>query len=316
MKEGITNLDTIKLMVDGTSQEEQQEVLRGVLHALSSTVPFTYIQWKPIGITTINRTHFVLYKGKKIAAITTGIFFTGSMKRNDHRKVYYVAVSFYGLKRYHESDVGSFQCLLALCIYLNTHYDYRITELDICLDVECPFDNVLTLLNKRAPNVRYFPPDTVQGDGKIRRIEDVPTLYYSKARVRAYTYDKAARNDWIKHDMTRFELKLNSIFFKGLEKPMPAIKKAVDKYTIMYFDNLKKRDAVLKQYKAQWLNNKLDVKKLGAEKYILAIDIDYVSEFIEMLFTIDADVSYKYLMPTRDKEALASEKNKNLQHDI
>ena len=307
MKElGITNIDSIKLRIDTNDQQQQQIIMRGITTRLR-TIAMTYIQpvtkVNHIGLT--KRSHHVMNSGKQIAAINTGRHIAGSIRTKDLRDVYYVSIGFYGLKRYHESDIAALQCLLSLCMFFNTNsINFRITQLDICHDINCPMDNVLALLNKRAPNVHYFQPDTAQENGKIKRIENIPPYYYNKASVRVYTYDKRDRNNWIDQDLTRFEIKLQSNFFKGLDKPLPAIRKAIDKYTFMYFKNLKMREIVLARYKEQWNSNKLDISKLDANRYIVEIDIDYVSEFLEMLFTISDDIPYRHLMPTRDKEAL------------
>ena len=318
MKAGTTHIDTIKLMIDTYDQEQQYETLLSIVNALS-TVPFAFMKSTTqqsdgsLGKPTIEKVHYVMYKGKKIAAVTTGRYITRCYGVSDCIDVYYVAVSFYGLTRHHISDTGSRQCLLSLCKYINNNQIiFRITQLDVCLDIKAPFENILTLLTRRVPNVRYFMPDEVHDNGKIRRIEHVSAGRYNKASVRAYTYDKMAKNPWIKYDLTRFELKFNSSFFKGVDKPMTAIKKAIDRYTIMYFEDLQTRSTVLARYTEQWDCKKIDISKLDIEKYTLTVDIDYVSEFIEMLFTIDDDIPYEYLMPTRDKEALAREKNKSL----
>lgn len=296
MKKGIINIDTIKIMIE-VLEYEQHDTLYGVLDAISQ-LNFIFIDKvdKYISINKTVKEHKIFYKGKQIAGVSTGRY----RAAYDLRDIFYVSVSLYGLTQYHESDLGSLECLLQVCRYLNNRQIiFRINEIDICYDIKCPFNNILTLLNRKVPNVSYFEPDEAQGDKNIIRIENVPKIQYKKVNSRAYTYNKTARNRWIKPDITRFELKLNSSFFKSNRKYMRAIKKSIDKYSILYFDSTKVRNTVLNKYKEQWYSNKLDVNELKIDKYKLTLDMDYVEEFITMLTTIDDVFTYDLVKPIR-----------------
>ena len=115
----ITNIDTIKIQIDRGTHLEQFEVLNGlkdVIGKLDSM--FVRFEDKIIGMCRTYREHFVMYKGKRIAGITTGIYRAGSIKTDDIRMVHFVAIEYDGMTRHSEADTGSLACLLEVCSYL------------------------------------------------------------------------------------------------------------------------------------------------------------------------------------------------------
>jgi len=133
----ITNIDTLKIQIDRDNRLQQLEVFNGLIDVIVNLDSmFIRFEDKLIGMGRIYRKHFVMYKGKKIASLTTGSYRVGSIKAKNISTVYFVTAEYFGLSRYHEVDKGSLACLLEVCSYLNNRaISLRITAIDICLDL-------------------------------------------------------------------------------------------------------------------------------------------------------------------------------------
>ena len=297
MMRAITYIDTVKIEVDLNNQSEQNQLQIELIEYIKKlkSVRIKHTD-KDIGNGRVYREYQVLFKGKQIAGITTGIYYEGSYRLGNRRKVYYVALKLAGLKRYKELiDKASLHCLLYVCRYLNMRkIPFKLTELDIALDINCSLKHVLALVNRRVPNVKYHEVNESQSNySTTRYIEKIEAKKVNKAVSRAYVYSKGKKAK-LDYSVTRFEIKLQSKFFNCYAIDIQAIKRSVDRYTILYFQD----ESHVKEYLKQYRDGKLDLKHPKL-KHRVHIDIEYVEEFINMLFSINQYSTYDMLMPTR-----------------
>ncbi|MCW8895001.1 hypothetical protein [Sulfurimonas sp.] len=294
--EAITNIDTIKIQIDRDDPLDQFQVLNGLVEVIGKleSIFIRFID-KPIGMGRIYREHFVFYKGKKIAGITTGSCSVGSIRTNDLRRVWFIAIEYDGLFRFHDMDRGSLACLLEVCIYLNTRaIPLRITALDICLDlIGAKPSEVLVLVIERLKRIKYH---WVTGCPTYENTTYVEIQSFNMLS-QAYSYPKQIKDKWIKEDIVRFECKFYQSFFRKHENSIKAIARTINNYAVLYIENPIVRSSIITQYNKQ----SIDLTAKPIERYRLNIDMDYVEEFISMLMTIDEVFTYDLVAPARDR---------------
>jgi len=300
--EAITNIDTIKIQIDRDDPLEQFQVFNALLDVIGKLDSmFVRFEDKIIGMGRIYREHFVMYKGKRIAGITTGSYRSGSIKNDDIRMVYLVAVEYDGLTRHHEVDKGSLACLLEVCIYLNDRaIPLRLTAIDACLDlIGAKPSEVLVLVIERLKRIKY---EWITGYPTYKNTTYVEVQAFNMLS-QAYSYPKQIKNKWIKEDIVRFECKFYQSFFRKHDNSIKAIARTLNNYAIMYIENPTVRNSIITQYN----NQSLDLISKPAERYKLNIDMDYVEEFISMLMTIDSVFTYDVVAPSRDRKEIAKD---------
>ncbi len=298
--EVITNIDSLKIQIDRYDTLGQSQVFNGLVDVIGK-LDSMFIRGKdtPIGMGRIYREHFVMYKGKRIAGITTGSFRVGSIKTDDITTMYFVAIEYDGLTRHHEVDRGSLACLLEVCIYLNTRaIPLRVTALDVCLDlIGAKPSEVLVLVIERLKRIKYH---WITGSPTYENTTYVE-VQAANMLSQAYSYPKQIKDKWIKEDIVRFECKFYQAFFRRHEANMlKAISKTVNNYAVMFIDKPSVRSSMVTKYNEQLLNKQIDIKAMPTRRYKYNIDMDYVEEFISMIMTIDEVFTYDSVAPSRD----------------
>ena len=284
---------------------EQLEVLNGLKDVIEK-LDSMYIRFEdqPVRMGKIYREHFVYYKGKRIAGITTGSCRSGSIKTNDICMLYYIAVEYDGMTRHSEVDKGSLACLLEVCIYLNTRaIPLRITALDICLDlIGAKSSEVLVLAIEKLKRIKYHWITGYPTHKNTTYVEIQSLNMLSQA----YSYPKHRKDKWISESIVRFECKFYQQFFRQHEDNMlKAISKTVNNYAVMFIDKPNVRSSMITKYNEQLLNKQIDLKAMPIERYRVNVDMDYVEEFIGMLMLIDSVFTYDAVAPLRDRKGIA-----------
>ena len=202
------------------------------------------------------------YGNSTLATISKG-FYEQTSKSGYRAEYYYINISFYGLMRYNKiKDDASRFLIRTIAAYLNTNnIDFKLTELDIAMDIKSKPDNILAICTKRTANVHYYDlGDYTIDNNKIQ--ENDGTYYIEKfesheqkknAMSRAYLYDKRQkeRNKFkreIGFDLTRFELKLQKRYFVKNEYGITEIYKKLLNYTVLYFEDLGHKEMFIKAY--------------------------------------------------------------------
>jgi len=229
---------------------------------------------------------FVYYKGTYICSISTGMYTTYDKNKlpND---VYYISIKLAGLKRYNDAvDNASSDCLFRLCNLFNSKdFIFRITQLDIAIDINAKFNKVLAVCTKRTPNTAYYSLSEQQIFEETRYVENIAYNRRHKVSKHAYTYDKAHK-EGLSYDLTRFELSLNPKFFSKNGLNIDSIAKALDRYHVMYFPTIKEKNSKIDTYESCKNFRFRDVKKIGFEPYRLYPNLDYINKFLLRMFKI------------------------------
>ena len=139
-----------------------------------------------------------------------------------------------------------------MAAYLNTNnIDFRLTELDIAMDILSKINNVIAVCLRRSANVEYFDLGDINKDGNS--IQEYYGTYYlekfesfkkrKNAMSRANLYNKRQKelqkfkND-IGFELTRFEVKLQKRYFVKKEYGTGVMYKALDKYAVLEFKDM------------------------------------------------------------------------------
>jgi len=283
-----TEIDTVALQIDFDTDQRQREVLND-LYCFISENGF-YIDCKEYGFGggMKKREYFVYANNATIATLSTGAFRTGSYVNNDYAIKYYITVKFAGLKRYDDvSDTVSYNGLLLVCAYLNTYeIAFKLTELDICIDVECTLEHLVALCVKKSPKTHYYALEERQIFTTTRYIEKMAKKKLGKAVLRAYTYDKMIKES-LDTPLSRFELKLQSAYFKKYGFSIESIEKALDRYCVMYFEDLEIKERMIKRYNGYTSVRKREIERMGLDRYRLYPDIAYIDDFIVTLLCVN-----------------------------
>ncbi|MDN5071750.1 hypothetical protein O8C76_12000 [Aliarcobacter butzleri] len=197
---------------------------------------------------------------------------------------YYVVVSFYGLKSHIEIlDNLSNGCLFAVCGILNTfNFNYVFTELDVCLDMNIKMDNILAICTTKLPRTEYHLLNNSFYNGDTVYIEKISKDRINYNSQRAYVYNKAKKEN-LKFPLTRFEIKLQKLFFINNEFDFEIIINTLNRYAVMYFKNISEKNMIINKYNSYSRVSKRDIEKMELNKYKLEFDVSKIEDFINNL---------------------------------
>ena len=287
MKPYDTTIDTVKLQLDLPTSEQQHYVLTKLIDYVSKYYFVKYTDFVNEMTGQVNRTYYVYYNNTYICSLYSGIY-----KTYDKNKIpiytYYISMKLAGLKRYkNDIDNASNDCLLRLCAFLNSNYlIFKITQLDIAIDVYAPFDNVVAVCTKRTPNTNYFSLLEQQIFEQTRYIENIAYEKLNKVSKYAYVYDKAYK-EGLTINLTRFELSLKPRFFIKHDVDINIIANALDRYHIMYFPTIQEKQSRIDAYESYPNLRYRDIKKVGFEAYRLYPNLIYINNFLEQMHNIN-----------------------------
>jgi len=287
MKPYNTTIDTVKIQLDFTTQEQQHAVHSDLIDYISKYYFVNYKDFTDEISRQVNRVFFVYYNGTYIASLVTGIYTTYD-KYKRPTNVYYIGIKFAGLQRYnYDIDKASSDCLFRVCAFANSNnLVFRITQLDIAIDIYAKFENVMAVCTKRTPNTKYYSLSEQQKFEQTRYVENIAYDRLRKVSKHAYTYDKAYK-EGLDFDLTRFELSLNPKFFTKNALNIDNIAKALDRYHVMYFPTIKEKQTKITEYESFTNLRVRDIKKIGFEAYRLYPDLMYINEFLNWIFNVE-----------------------------
>lgn len=289
--ENSTTVDTIGLRIDLNSVIEQRAIQSDLLNFMAQSKS-VYISYKDyyygLGESEFNREYFINSLRTTIATIYTGFFSTINHMSKLLEKRYYINIKFAGLKRYNKLvDDASYDFLLRVCAYLNTRkIAFDLTELDVCIDMQCQFKNVLSVCIQKSPKTKYYGLNEIQPFRTTSYLEMIEKEKLDRAVLRAYTYDKAYKEK-LPYPLTRFEVKLQPKYFNKHGFDIESIEKVLNRYCVMYFEDIETKYKKIKKYTSYKKPKGREIKRLGFENYRIYPDIDYIEEFIELLQNID-----------------------------
>ena len=199
------------------------------------------------------------YGKTKLGTIAKGHYINDTSFVPDY---YYININFYGLKRYNAvKDEASLLLIRTITAFLNTHnIGFRLTELDIAMDIESKLNNILAVYTNKSPNVNYYQLGDIDKNKNI--IQENKGTYYienfksfkqkKNAMSRAYLYDKRQKElskygRDIGFEITRFEVKLQKRWFVKNEFGITPIYKALRKYTVLEFEDIEKKEQLIKK---------------------------------------------------------------------
>lgn len=258
----------------------------------------------------------LLHSKNKLATLHTGYTRRKDKISNRYIQQFYIRIRWCGLKRFKPKlDEASSNALMTICAYLNSiGTSYRFVELDIALDMLCPFHNVLGAISTtmKVPNVPYNPL------GFIQYFNGVPTTYienYSdlqkrnNAFMRFYLYDKSAKES-LDTKVTRAELKLQNRFFLRYGFNLKSIINAISKYSVVCFSNSMRKQQTVTKYNCIKKLDSNEVCKLEYENFKIYPDYNKIKEFIIQVQTVYVEPYYRTIeFPPLD---IMNELSKNL----
>ena len=272
-----TEIDTVSIQIDCSSLEVQQ----GISFMISRAV--TEYNKVYIKDNAYTKQREILFNNNRLGTIRLGMNPILNKFTRKYVINYYVAVSFYGLKSHIEIlDNLSTGCLFAVCGILNTfNFSYVFTELDICLDMNTKIDNVLVICTTKLSRTEYHLVNNSFYSGDTVYIEKISKDKISHNSQRAYVYNKAKKEN-LNYPLTRFELKLQKSFFKK-ELDFETIVNALNRYTVMYFQNIYEKSMIIDKYNSYSRISKRDIERMGLHRYKLKPDVVKIERFINNL---------------------------------
>ena len=272
-----TEIDTVSIQIDCSSLEEQQ----GISFMLCRAV--TEYNKVYISDNIFTKEREILFNNNRLGKIRLGMNPIWNKSDRQHYMNYYITVSFYGLK----SHIGildnlSIGCLFAVCGILNTfNINYVFTELDVCLDISAKIDNVLAICTTKLSRTEYHLMNNSFYSGDTVYIEKISKDKISHNSQRAYVYNKAKKEN-LNYPLTRFELKLQKSFFKK-ELDFETIVNALNRYTVMYFQNIYEKNLTVDKYNSHSRISRWDIERMDLERHRLRPDVVKIERFINNL---------------------------------
>ena len=286
----LTTIDTVSLQIDTYDEVARNLITDGILHLMHTKNLYVKEKSYPINLHAnfFMREYEVYAFNVILVSIRMGSFSMQNPLNNIVTTTYYIAIEFAGLKTYHEPlDTISNNTLLSVCAYLNSrNIFYKLTGLDICIDLQTKFENVLALCTKRSPKTSYYTANETQRYKTTHYIEKILDKNEDEVLQRAYLYDKTAKEN-LPYALARFELKLQQKFFNKYRNTlMYSIFKTLDKYHVMYVPVKKERQYLREQYDNYPILRDRDIKRIGFDSYRRYFDMTVINSIIVRIFSI------------------------------
>jgi len=251
----------------------------------------------------------LLYSNTRLASIAKGYYTNGY-----NMDYYYINISFYGLKRYNnKKDEASMLLTKTITAFLNTYnINFRLTELDIAMDMKSKIDNLLVVCTSRSPNINYHKLGDIDTDGTNIQankgtyyIENLKSSKQKKnAMSRAYLYDKRLKerskyNRDIGFDLTRFEVKLQKRYFVKNEFGVIPIYKSLNKYTVLHFTDIEQKKLLIQQLNnaktSRTRRDAIEAALSNNKAILLTRKMNKVGSFLREIDTIKFDTKENFI---------------------
>jgi len=285
-----TTIDTVAMQIDLVNIETRDMILQDILSLLNSSGMHVISHDYPVSVHSnfLIREYQAVANKVVVASVRSGSYSYKNILEQRTITTYYIALEFAGLVRYNNKlDILAKNTLLTVCAYLNTrHIPFKITGLDIALDLFTDYSKVLALCTKKSPTTAYYGANETQVFGSTTYIEKIPQNKQDNAMQKAYFYDKAIKEN-LDYKLTRFEVKLQSLFFtKNRPNIFAALMKALNKYHVMYVPKAKEKQKMMDEYDSCSIMRQRDIKRIGFDKYRCFFDMATIVGFINQLYTV------------------------------
>ena len=285
-----TTIDSISIQIDLTSEDNRNTILKEILSLLNSKNLYITHEDYSVDIHSnfYTREYRAVANNVVVVSLKSGSYSCKDRQTNLVTTTYYIALEFAGIIQYNvKLDRVANDALLAVCGYLNTRYiTFRITGLDIALDIFTDYDKVLALCTKKSPTTEYYAANEMQVYETTTYIEKIPQHKQDSVVQKAYLYDKAVKEK-LDYKLTRFEVKLQSQFFrKNRHNLFGSIMKALNKYHVMYVPNAKEKQRLKNEYDRASAMRQRDIKRIGFDQYRCYYDMTAIVGFINVIYTV------------------------------
>lgn len=293
-----TNIDTVALQLDLDDALRQRTKLQMLI---------SWIIGRKLGKLeeVVSNPNIIKYKllfgNTKLLTIHTGSTRIRDRVTGRFKSLYYIRIRFAGLKSHNfDYDRRAFNCLMNICSFLNTtSTPFKLTELDLAIDLFGSFDNVLVACTRKASYVTYNPL------GFKQYFNGVPTSYIEDYRelkqrrnavMRSYLYNKSAKNR-LPFTVTRFEIKLQNRFFVNNGFNLNSIVNALDKYYVMHFRNRIEKQQVINNYNNYKNVTNREINRLGLHNYRIYPNTLAIDDFINKILSVYVDCYGNVTLP-------------------
>ena len=298
MKQHETHIDTVAVQMDFEKAEDQRRKL---------SLLCQWVTIRELGKLEQDKSSKIIIKydvyfgGTIIFTIHSGFTSKADGLIGELEGLYYIRIRFAGLKSHiQRNDEASFNALMTICGFLNTTSTrFRLVELDVAIDAYCSLDNILAICVKKSGKTIY------NEIGHKQYYKGIPTIYIERYRneqeandsvVRSYVYDKSSKEGLIGSTITRFELKLQNKFFLRYGFNTQSIINAMNKYYVMYFESIPKKNQyirILNNFKS----TSKDMEIFGLDSFRLFADENVIKEFIRQVESVYVDFYGDIVVP-------------------
>ena len=258
MKKANTYVDTLGIRCECEDKYQRDNLFESLVNYLKEK-NIVGIKYDDKHSNMYYRITNLLYGNSKLGAISKGYYKIDRIINADY---YYINFNFYGLKRYGKNKEDASQLLIrTIAAYLNTHnINFRLTELDIAIDIHTPINNMIAVCLSRSPNIDYYELGSKDKTGQT--IQDNGTYYIEhfksnkqrkNAMSRAYLYNKREKELTkfkrdIGFELTRFEVKFQKRWFVKNNYGIVYINRALKKYAVLEFKDSKHKEEFIKKF--------------------------------------------------------------------
>ncbi len=296
-----TVVDTVAIQIDSVSINGRDMILQEILSLLFSNGMYVTSHDYPVSVHSnfLIREYQAVANNVVVASMRSGSYSHKNIQTKRTITTYYIALEFAGLVRYNEKlDKLANETLLVVCAYLNTrHISFKITGLDIALDIFTDYNKVLALCTKKSPTTAYYGANETQTFISTTYIEKIPQNKQESVVQKAYLYDKAIKEN-LTYKLTRFEVKLQSLFFaKNRLNLFASLIKALNKYHVMYVSKAKEKQKLMDAYDRCSVMRQRDIKRIGFDNYRCFFDMTAIAGFINQFYTVQETKENNFFTP-------------------
>lgn len=286
-----TNIDTLKIQIEMRDESAREMLVANIANVLLME---NCLIDKHSYSTSRDASFFVLerkfYKNNTVvASIRTGVFGMKDHKQERVITTHYASIEFAGLASLNqEVDEMKLEILLKVCAFLNSSdIHFKITGIDIAIDLYTKMSKVLALCTKKSPRTKYYAATEPQLFDTTHYIEKIMDGHKDLVVQRSYIYNKTVKENMSGKEITRFELKLQTKFFnKHRENIIAGIAGALDKYHVMYIPNKKEKYRLMQGFDNCVIAVERNIKKFGFDNYRCYPDIATIDSFIKKIYSV------------------------------
>lgn len=244
----------------------------------------------------LTSSHRLVYNGKdhngNVVYCRLGKVLVGSSYTTNNKKElvqYYINIIMTGIMDY-DYDLILVRAEFIAGIrsaLLSSGADIRVSAIDVCIDTNNKYENMLAYCGIERPNVDYIPLDKKQKYETTTYVEDLNRKQVSTASSRSYWYDKT-KKDNLNFTLTRFEVKMQPRFFYKVEM-LDTSSKVLDnleRYRLLHFNSTRNLRRVRKLLQNK-INAGVNLKELDkiSSAYRLYFDRGFVEEVVSNILS-------------------------------